>query len=160
MLDLIGVRAQALADVPATDDDWYANLLWVQRRKCLLLMHTGTLFPVLAADISKRDLRDLGSWATGSIEAALAEEHFPPNTLGMLDPAALQVARTASRSMLGFMTQAAHEFQYMVEQSGGLERADVGALNHQLRRFLRNRGGYHQPVELAARRVSEGSVEY
>ena len=108
MLDLIGARDRALIDAPESDEDWYANLFWIQRRKCLLLMHTGTLFPVLAADISKRDLRDLGSWVTGSIEAALAEERFPPNTLGMLDPASLQVARTAIRSMLGFMTQAAH----------------------------------------------------
>jgi len=51
------------------------------------------------------------------------------------------------------MTQAAHEFQHMVELSGGLEHADVGALNHQLRRTLRNRDGYHQPIELAARRA-------
>ena len=41
----------------------------------------------------------------------------------------------------------------MVELIGGLEHADVGALNHQLRRTLRNRDGYHQPIELAARRA-------
>ncbi len=90
---------------------------------------------------------------TGAIQAALAEERLPPNTLGILDPDSLQVARTASRSMLGFMTQAALEIQYMVEMSGGLEHADLGALNHQLRRTLRNRDCYHQPIDLAMRRV-------
>ena len=41
----------------------------------------------------------------------------------------------------------------MVELSGGLEHADGGTLNHQLRPKLRIRGGYHQPIEPAARRV-------
>jgi hypothetical protein len=30
---------------PAPDpEDWYANLLWFERRKCLLLTHSATLF--------------------------------------------------------------------------------------------------------------------
>jgi hypothetical protein len=29
---------------PASPDDWYANVLWVQRRKCLLVTHAETLF--------------------------------------------------------------------------------------------------------------------
>ena len=35
--DLLGVRAAALSEVPPGDDDWYMNLLWIERRKCLLL---------------------------------------------------------------------------------------------------------------------------
>jgi hypothetical protein len=33
----------AVADLEAHDDDWYPNLLWFDRRKCLLLVHAGTL---------------------------------------------------------------------------------------------------------------------
>ncbi len=55
-----GTRASTLIDAPENDEDWYANLIWIQRRKCLLLMHTATLFPLLAVNVSKRDLRDLG----------------------------------------------------------------------------------------------------
>jgi len=86
VLALLGIRPQALPEVPATDDDWYANLFWVERRKCLLLMHTSTLFPVLVADVSKRDLRDVGSWVTRTIATALASERLGPATLGPLDP--------------------------------------------------------------------------
>lgn len=59
------------------------------RRKCVLLMHTGTFFPVLVVDVSKRDLRDLGSWVTSAIEAAFAAERLGPGTLGPLEPASL-----------------------------------------------------------------------
>jgi Domain of unknown function (DUF6933) len=46
------------ADVPPADD-WYLNLLWFNRRKCLLLAHAGTLFPVFVADVRKVELTPL-----------------------------------------------------------------------------------------------------
>jgi hypothetical protein len=42
MLDLLGGRSVDLNEVPPADDDWYLNLLWIERQKCLLLTHTGT----------------------------------------------------------------------------------------------------------------------
>ncbi len=43
---------------PAPDSaDWYANLLWFDRRKCLLLTHTATLFSIFEADVRAADLR-------------------------------------------------------------------------------------------------------
>jgi hypothetical protein len=51
--------------------------------------------------------------------------------------------------MLGFMNQAAQECQYVIAMRGGLEHADIDALNHEQRRTLRNRNGYHQPIELS-----------
>lgn len=68
VLDLIGVRAQALSDVPPSDEDWYANL-------------------------------------------------------------------------------------FLIAMRGGLEHADIDALNHEQRRTLRNRNGYHQPIELVLQRM-------
>ncbi|MCA1699222.1 MAG: hypothetical protein LC790_10115, partial [Actinobacteria bacterium] len=44
-------------DAPTSSDDWYANLLWLDRRKCLLIVHAGTLFALFVADIRVRDLR-------------------------------------------------------------------------------------------------------
>lgn len=75
-------------------------------------MHPGTLFPVFDADVRKRDLQRLGPYMAGLIEAALADEPLPPDALGTLDPDALTVARTASRSVLGFMNDSAHICRY------------------------------------------------
>ncbi len=48
---LLAVIGAPLADpAPAPDaEDWYANLLWSDRRKCLLLTHSGTLFTIFEA---------------------------------------------------------------------------------------------------------------
>ena len=38
-------------------EDWYANLLWFDRRKCLLLAHSATLFTIFEADVTASGLR-------------------------------------------------------------------------------------------------------
>lgn len=153
LLDLVGARGTVLVDDPPGDDDWYANLLWLDRRKCLLLTHAGTLFPVFAADVRKSDLQPPGPFITAHIEAALADEQLPADLLGPLDPDAVQVARTASRSILGFMNDSALACRHSVELAGGLEHTDLDALNRFLRRQLHNVDGYHQPLDLALDRL-------
>lgn len=152
VLALLSVGARALANPPPSDDDWYVNLLWLDRRKCLLLTHAATLFPVLVADVQAAQLRQLGSFITGKIETELASEGLPGDCLGRLDPDAVQVAKTASRSVLGFMNEMALYLKYAVAEAGGLGSSDVGELNRDLRRRLHSRDGYATPLELVARR--------
>jgi hypothetical protein len=37
LLNLLGRSAVTLVDAPSSEDDWFANLLWLDRRKCLQL---------------------------------------------------------------------------------------------------------------------------
>ena len=148
MLDLLGARSGALEKFPPQDDDWYLDLLWIDRRKCLLLTHTGTLFSVFRAAIRSGDLRPPGPYLVGAIQTELRAEHLPPDTFGRLQPDNARIAVTASRSMLGFMNQMTFEIRYHVSRRGGLPACDVDDLNHYLRRSLRNRDGYFRPIDL------------
>ena len=58
-----------LADpAPEPDpEDWYANLLWFDRRKCLLLTHSATLFTIFEADVSASGLRATREFVAGLI---------------------------------------------------------------------------------------------
>lgn len=153
LLDLLGKRELVLADDPPSDDDWYANLLWLDRRKCLLLTHAGTLFPVFIADVRKRDLQPPGPLLTAQIQAALADERLPTGLLRALDPEGVRIARTADRSILGFMNDSALACRYSIERAGGLEHIDLDDLNRFLRRQLHNRDGYRQPLDLVLDRL-------
>ncbi len=155
VLALLKVAVPALADPPPSDDDWYVNLLWLERRKCLLLTHAETLFSVFIADVRAANLRPLGSFVVGKIEAELASEGLPSDCLGRLDPEVVQVAKTASRSVLGFMNEMAFYLDYTVHEAGGLSSSDVDELNRDLRRRLYSRGGYSTPLELVARRIAD-----
>jgi hypothetical protein len=100
LLRLLGTEpATGSGPVPAAED-WYGNLLWFDRRKCLLLTHAATLFSVFEADVRAADLRDTHRLVTGLIARELAREGLPPATFGPLDRQELIVAKTADRSIL------------------------------------------------------------
>ena len=76
MLDLLGGRAVTLTELPPAADDWYANLLWLDRQKCLLLTHAGTLFSVFRAGVGKADLRPIGAYVVKAVESDLRSENL------------------------------------------------------------------------------------
>lgn len=93
ILTLLGARPAELAMPPASDDDWYLNLLWIDRRKCLLLTHAGALFPAFVADVRKAKLRPIGPYVVSLAEENLSAEGLAPDALGRLEV----LCRTASR---------------------------------------------------------------
>lgn len=156
MLALLGVRAGALREVPSSDDDWYLNLLWIERRKCLLLTHAGTLFPMFVADVRKADITPIEPYVVSLVEENLRSEGLAANTLGLLDPDDAHLAKTASRSILGIMNDTAHHVRYRIEAMGGIDRSDTLFLNRFLRRTLHSRAGnYVTPLDLVARLRSQ-----
>ncbi len=151
MLNLLGGGSGSVGEFPATDDDWYLDLIWFDRRKCLLLVHAGTLFSVFRADIRSARLRPPGPYLVSAVQAELATERLPPEIFGPLQPDHVRIARTASRSMLGFMNQMTVELRYQVMRSDDVRNCDIDALNCQLRRTLRNRGGYMRPIDVVTK---------
>jgi hypothetical protein len=104
MLDLLGGRSLTLSELPPTDNDWYLSLLWVDQQKCLLLTHTGTLFSVFRAGARRANLRPIGNYLVAAVESELRAENLPTDTFSQLQPDSVWLAKTASRSTLGFMT--------------------------------------------------------
>lgn len=154
ILTLLGVRAAALVDMPRSDDDWYLNLLWIDRRKCLLLTHAGTLFPVFVADVRKADITPIEPYVVSLVEEHLRSEGLASDTLGRLDPGDVHLAKTASRSILGVMNDTPLHARYRIEAMGGIDRCDTFFLNRFLRRALHYRGGdYATPLGLVAQRL-------
>ncbi len=156
LLSLLGKRNLTLIEAPPSADDWYANLLWLDQRKCLLLVHAGTLFPVFVADVRVADLRPVERRIVGLLEGALLEEGLPIDALGPLSEADVRVAKTASRHVLGVMNEMAFECGWHIDQVGSLSNVDVDELNHRLRRGLHTKeGDYRQPLELVLERLAQ-----
>ena len=153
---LLGGPRADLVRPAESDDDWYANVLWIERRKCLLLMHAGTLFPVFVADVRTAAWRPPGRAVVAAIESALAREQLAAGALGALDSDEIVIAATASRRVLGYLNETGHACRNAVELASGLEHVDVDALNHGLCRLLHNRDGYITPMDLIARRGDRG----
>lgn len=157
LLDLLG-RAVTPTDQPPSDEDWYANVLWIDGRKCLLLVHADTLFPVFRADVRVDELRPLGPYVVRAAEEELRAAGLPLDVLGELEVNHVHVARTASRSVLGFMNEMAFHLRYQIDREGGIDVCDIRALNRMQRRTLHNRGGiYAEPLDRVAERLAKRS---
>lgn len=152
--DALHIRDVALVDATPSDEDWYANLVWFDRRKCLLLVHAGTLFPIFLADVRIPDLRPVGPRIVRIVEDALLEEGLPAEVLGRLDPNEVQLAKTASRHVLGVMNEMAFECGWQIDRAGGLWNVNVDDLNHHLHRSLHTKdGNYQVPLKLVLERI-------
>src|SRR5436309_12704185 len=103
MLDLLGGRSLTLSGLSPSDDEWYLNLLWIDRQKCLLLTHAGTLFSVFRAAVRAADLRPIGNYLVAAVETELRAENLPTGMFSDLEAEGVRLAKTASRSTLGFM---------------------------------------------------------
>lgn len=154
LLNLLGKQSVRLAEAPADDDDWYANLLWLERRKCLLITHAGTLFSLFVADIRVNDLRPFDRRIVDLLTDALLDEDLPSDALGRLEPSEVQIAKTASKHVLGVMNQMAFEIEWAADQVGGLWNVDTYELNRHLRRSLHSKDGdYRISLELVYERL-------
>ncbi len=153
---LLTVLGPAVAGpAPAPDPgDWYANLLRSDRRTCLLLTHSATLFTILEADVTASGLRATRQLVTGLIGRELRREELPPGTFGDLRQQEVLLAKTADRSVLGCMNDMAFRCEHAIAGAGGLARTDLAGLNRSLRRNINSARGYRPPVELAARRLA------
>ena len=100
-------------------------------------------------DVRKADLTSLDLWLGNVVRRELAAEELSSHVLGNLG-APVELAKTASRQMLGFMNEMARFAEYAIADADGLARCDVEELNREQRRMLHNRDGdYVRPIELA-----------
>lgn len=151
LLDLL--RLPQVSTVEPSDEDWYANLLVIDGRKCLLLTQAGTLFSVFEPDVRVAQLRSTRAFVSMLLERELQEENLPAHTFGDTGSEALVVAKTADRSVLGCMNDMAFLAEVAVDQSGGLASLDDRALNRQLRRNINSARGYQRPIDLVRERL-------
>jgi hypothetical protein len=146
VLALLRVSEPAIGE--ACEQDWYAHLIRIDRRKCLLVTHAGTLFSVFMPNVTAAGLRPVGPPVVSAIQAALHAEHLPSDTLGELDPWQVAAAKPADRRILGTINDLAFTTEHVIATTGGLARCDINALHNSLHRTINSITGYIPPIDL------------
>ena len=124
----------SLLEAPPSPEDWYANILYVQGRKCLLVTHAGTLFSVFIPDVRAAGLRPIGATIVPAVQSALVAESLPEEAFGALEPGAVRLAKTADRSVLASMNKLADYCEWVVARHGGLAHVELSELHRLLHR--------------------------
>lgn len=153
---LIRCTQKLLADIPkplidpsADSVGWHANLLRIERRKCVLFTHDETLYSVFIPGLKKPEFEQLPDVFGQRLFKALLWDEFPQAQIEwMLDAArVIRFSRSNSRSVLGSMNDLQFQAQVHIHNDGGLENVDLMDLHHRLNRVPMSAIGYGYAVE-------------
>lgn len=116
---------------------WHANLIRIERRKCILFTNDRTLYSFLVPGAKKKDLVAFRELFALHLKMNLAKEGFGPEdiTKAVEEYGEIEIEPTNSRSVLGSMNDLADQADFLVGRAGGLEKADMLMVNMMLNRI-------------------------
>ena len=116
---------------------WHANLLYIDRKKCVLVANDKTLFNFLMPDLNRTQIRALDQLFCSFLERVLASEAISDDiaTKILAEYQSIGYAHTNSKSVLGSMNDLAAHYKYHVVSAGGLHRCDLAAIIKRLNRM-------------------------
>ena len=156
MPSLIHCTQKLLAEIPdrfidpsASGESWHANLLRIDRRKCVLFTHDATLYSVFVPGLKNPDFERLDEVFGQRLFKALLWDEFTQTQIEWMLEAcrAIRFTRSSNRSVLGSMNDIRFHIGWHVEDDGGLTSVDLGQLHHRLNRIPFSAIGYRYPVE-------------
>lgn len=117
--------------------DWHANLLRIERRKCVLFTNDDTLFSVFIPMLKKPHFQNLASVFLDNLIQTLKSEAFDEIIEQVKDDYTgnLTYSTTNNRSVLGSMNDIAHSLPFILAREGGIENVDPLKINRILNRM-------------------------
>lgn len=107
--------------------NWYANLLRINRRKCILFTNEKTIYSFLIPNVRKENLMHLHEEFLKHLTKNLQFEEIPLDVIQKIHEEYNNVsyAKTNSRRVLGFMNDFAYHYEGEIMDAGGLEYANL-----------------------------------
>ena len=136
--------------------DWYAHLLGIDRRKCIIFTSERTLLTFLAVGLNGDAIRDYAALFHAGLRRLLEGEGFAPGSIDRLlvEYRELALAPSTDRSVLGSLNDLAQMAAALIQRDGGLRACDLGTVHHLLNQSPMSRLRMESPIR-ATRRVLE-----
>ena len=113
---------------------WHANLLRVERRKCVLFTNDATLYSLFVPGLRKPHFEQLPDVFGQSLFRALRQEGFSQQQIeAVLDEIEeLRFGKTNNRSVLGSMNDLAYQLEWIIDSLGGLGVCSLDEVHHKV----------------------------
>lgn len=139
-------------DVPNPEGlgSWYANLLRIDRKKCILFTNEKTLYTFLIPKVKKENLKNIIDEFLFNLSMNLQAEEFPLEVINrvMQEYTDMGFAKTASRHVLGSMNEIAFEYKYLIiNRYEGIENIRILGVNKEINRTIMRGIKYLHPIE-------------
>jgi hypothetical protein len=137
---------------------WHANLLILDRRKCVLFTNDLTKYSFLVPGLRKPHFQMLEEIFSQALFKCLLNEGFSQEAIEkVLDEIReIAITRAGDRSVLGTMNDTAYHIKAMVA-AYGLMDMDISMLNHKINRIPLGPLGYKYSIEKLKEALTAGS---
>jgi len=130
--------------------NWYANLLTIDRRKCVLFTNEKTLYSFLLPSVKKENLKNIADEFLINLNLNLQAEGFLIEVITkvMQQYSDIGFAKTANKHVLGSMNE--FTFQYkdiIMNRYARIEQVKPLELNKEVNRTIMGGINYLKPVE-------------
>lgn len=157
LLKEMGLKGKDLATEQPSESfpNWHANLIYIERRKCVLFTNDETLLNFLVADRSRAEIRELSDMFRDHLQAMLTREGIDKTEREEIAKAygEIHFSTSNSRSVLGSMNDLAYNYKLHVLDQGGLQRCDLPGIIRRLNRMPMGAIDYKLPVEALMEKV-------
>ena len=128
---------------------WHANLIYIERKKCVLFVNDKTLFNFIAPGVSRSEIRNLDVLFKSLLRCVLSEEGFDGSAKEkiMSEYDNISYAKTKSRSVLGSMNDLAFHYKYHIHHVGGLHSPAIPNIIRRLNEMPMGAIEYAYPIE-------------
>ncbi len=140
--------------------NWHANLLCIDRRKCVQFTNDQTLYSFLVPAMKKPEFQNFHEVFRLNLLKNVMSESLSQKQLEHLFDAhkEIRIAKTNNRSVLGSMNELAFQVQFSIHNTGGLDATDLMELNHELNRVPLGAIDYKFSIHELQRRLDEGDT--
>jgi hypothetical protein len=129
---------------------WHANLIYINRRKCVIFVNDKILLNFIVADVSRAEIRKLDEMFESMFRCVLASEDFSKELIEkvLAEYSKINFGKSNNRSVLGSLNDLAFNYEYSICESGGPHSQEVPAIIARLNRMpMRASVGYIYPLE-------------
>jgi len=110
--------------------EWYANLIYFNRKKCILFTESETLYNLFLQNVKKSEITNLPGIFKNKLKDSLIKINIYPDLINsyIRQLNGMTFSKTKSRSVLGSMNEYVQYYKIGIAQAGGLGRCDIDKL--------------------------------
>jgi hypothetical protein len=128
---------------------WHANLLHIDRKKCVLFVNDKTLFNFIVPDVNRTLIKELSKVFVKHLFCVLASEGLSEKFIEAIktEYRNLAYAGTNSKSVLGSMNDLAFHYKHHILSEGGIHSAMVPEIIRKLNHMPMGALDYKYPID-------------
>jgi len=128
---------------------WHANLIYIDRKKCILFTNDKTLFNFIVPGVRRAQIKDLAGLFRGYLECVLADEDINSAIIENIlrEYCEIEYSATDSKKIFGSMNDLAYHCKVRISYEGGIHSHKVPEIIKQLNRMPMGTIKYKYPIE-------------